>query len=375
MSGWRARTTLGEGMRSFGSGGVASVCLVLAIMLALAIPSFVEGYQVSRLVEDEARWIEAGGNVLITSREDGGIEAVRCESLNSVPGVEAAFGARRLSGGHGTTASPGAGVAVVLATSGVYSFLAVSPGGAIIGTQAQDSLGSGDALTFVAAAEPTLSGQEPPRGVAAGPDDTPLETMPVSGVASLAVLGEEFAYAVVVPQAATGNVERCYVRATPSSTASLRRMLPALLAGEVSDRAVVVADRLVSGGFARDFSREMAERPTVPAPYLGGAVAGMVWLLVCWFRRADDSLYATLGAGMPERALLRGTEWFIALTVGSLGGMALIVVGLAQAGAWTGTAMLFAARGMVCAASVATLVAMVWLVLPRGNTIAALKDR
>lgn len=328
MKDWDRRVAVGEGLRSVASGGLVTISIVLGLMLALAVPATLDASAVARIVDDETRWRAAGGDLLIATRDEG-FSASQCESLNTVDGIDAAFGARRLPGTYATVAAPDAGVAVVLVTGGIHRFLGIDGGGAVVTPDARDDTGSGDVLQLLPASPVLLGSGQAPGGAGGREQDLPLAPLEIAAVTPLDVLGDEYAYSIAVPQAAAGTVERCFVRTTPATADAVRAVLPALLTPDDDGTPVVVLDRLVSGQFSRDFSTELDERTTALGPYLGGAVAGLLWLLVSWFRRAEDSLYTTLGAERTTLILLRGTEWATLLAVALLGAWSLSLAGLA----------------------------------------------
>ncbi len=205
-------------------------------------------------------------------------------------------------------------------------------------------------------------------------DPSPVGTVSVSDEVPTGILGDEYAYVVLVPRPSSGEVDRCYVRAAPGSVDPVRSSLPAVLA-VVGDRPVVVSERLVGGQFSRDYSREYENRTTQTLPYLGGVAAALAWLIVSWFRRGEDGLYKTLGATSTDRLAMRGAEWLAILALGALTAWSGVLLALAATDHVTEVALRAAASGLAVAAASSIVVSTAWLAIPRRDTLADLKDR
>lgn len=372
MTGWRRREAVQEGLRSLAASGAVGAALVAVVAAGLAVPAVLDATQVSTLVTEEAAWIDSGGTVLIASADGTQLDARQCEAVAAMTGVEAAFGVTRHPGGAGTAAAPDARVAVASATSGMYGFLHGQAGGALIASRVQQDIGSGPALTLL---PPVTAQVDPSAPSAAGPASPggPAGTVRISDRVDTGVLGDEYAYVVLVPQRTAGTVDRCYVRARPADLDTIRAALPAVLA--TPDEPVVVADRLVGGRFSRDYSQEFDERTTRLLPPLGGVVVAVMWLVVSWYRRGEDGLYRTLGATATDRLTMRGCEWLAVLGLGAVAAWAATLLYLVVVDRADPVALRAAATSTAIGAASAVLTSLAWFALPRRDTLADLKDR
>lgn len=201
----------------------------------------------------------------------------------------------------------------------------------------------------------------------------PDDPLPVVAVTDTSVLGEQYAFAVLLPTSASGKASTCMVRVEAGYLDAARDALPALLGDAGQD--AVVADRLIGGAYARDFSAEYAERGLRQAPWLSGAAVSLLRLLLVWVRRGRDGLYATLGADRAARTIIRITEG-MALTITS----ALVATGVVAAmlaAMTTSPASVIGdvTRHLTIAVAVSLLGVLSSALTPLRSPLAALKDR
>lgn len=152
-----------------------------------------------------------------------------------------------------------------------------------------------------------------------------------------------------------------------------RDALPSALGDDGRD--AVVVDRLIGGTYARDFSAEYANRGLKQAPWLSGATATMLWLLLVWIRRGRDGLYATLGADRATRTIIRMTEGITLVLVSAAAASAVAVVVLAAASASPDALVADVTRHLTIATAVSLLGVLASALIPLHSPLATLEDR
>nr|WP_297427585.1 hypothetical protein [uncultured Actinotalea sp.] len=363
-------------MRSWAAGRLFTLALGSVLTGLLAVAAIADVRTVAGLAADEEAWLAAGGRVLVASNDDGGVPRLACERLRALDGVVAAGSASRERAPASLVSAPGAALPLVTVTEGVAGLLQVPPGAVLAPTPAQAlGVSAGDRVVLAPRGASAVTDPPASPGGAVGAGATwsgPLE-VPVGAVTDLALLGEERSTGLLVPVAALGTADACFVRAGPGHVDGLREALPAVL--QQDGRPAVVVDRLSSGPFVRDYVTEYEERGLRHAPWVVGAVAGLLWALVRWLRRSQDGLYATLGATAGTRAIIRLVEWLL-----HIGGASVLAVGVAVvvlAGSGTPADVLWPhlLRAVGMAVSVATAGALLATLVPLRSPLAALKDR
>ncbi len=371
---WRGRVILREGLNSISSGGAVSAALIAGSSLIVGAGALADTLVVSSISTAETQWYREGGTVLIASIPDSTIDSMACESLNTIDGVDSAFGDSRLPEPLSATSAPGVQFSVVGATSGVYDFFELDRPTAIVSAYIQGAIGDGPSLELQRASPTDASNAE---GGDRQPKDVALTTSALGlhrsvSLADLSILGDEYSGTVIVPMPLGGSVEHCFVRSEAWATDYIRSIASATLGDGASH--VVISDRYISGRYTRDFSQELSDRATRELPLAGGAVVGFLWLAVCWFRRAEDGLYETLGLSVGRRLLLRAFEWAVTLMLSATLTWVLV---LGAASLITLDPRMLAVTGRALAASyaIALLMTLPSFGLPRRDVLKTLKDR
>lgn len=315
---WRSRVAAGEGVRSALAGRWVSAVMLLLVIWAGALPGAVDAVTVAGLVADEQRFLDAGGEVLVVVNRDAGVPALACERLASTGAVRASAALSHQGEPATLTTARGGDVTAFAVTAGIWRLLGVEASqhrDVILPTSTAERLGLRDGDWI-----------ELERSPGTGGSWIPPEPVRVT-VANMEVLGDEYT-GVLLPTVATPAMvaEACVVSAEPAALPALRSSLPAALPG-VSGQPVVV-DRLITGEFTADPAAAYRQRPLQWAWLLAGLLIGLVWLLMRWMRRADDAVYATMGADPLARLLLRSTEWGVLV---GLGGVWAVALGVALA--------------------------------------------
>lgn len=366
-AGWRLTVAAGEGFRNWRSGRWLTAIATTFVIGVLSIPTVIDGVWIDRLLADERAWVSAGGRTLVvTNDEGGGIPRVDCESLTHIEGVRASASLTRMPERTGTVSAPDANIPLVAAGEGIWGLLGVAPvDGVIVPVDiAQDlRLQAGSPLVLT----PTSAGGP------AGSGSPAREASSVGAVVDTSVLGEQFEYALLLPTSATGNASTCMISYAPGYETSIRQVIPTLLGDGTHD--AVLADRLVSGTYGRDFSAEYERRGLRLASWFGGGAISLLWLLIVWIRRGRDGLYATLGADFAARAVIRGSEGVVLIGTSALA--AVVVVGLITPLALQAPSALVAdlLRHLAITSGVAIIGVCASVFLPLRSPLASLKDR
>lgn len=373
--GWRIRVALGEGLRNWAYGRWVTAIVTLVAVVSVAAPATVDSIQVAKIAAAEQAWLKAGGRVLIASNEKEGVSMEACETLGGIDGVEGAVAVTRQRGMAGTSAAPGATVSVTTVTAGISRFLRVDSigDGAIIAASVEGAVGSGSWIEL----RPDLraSQGDQPESVTESQARIPAEPVRVAMVSDLSILGDANAYGVLLPVAASGRADACFVRADAGYVEPLRKALPALLGRTAENAPTIVVDRLSGGAFARNYVTEFRQRTSAALAYLAGFALGVFWLMVRWMRRSQDGLYATLGADSVTKAVIRSTEWLVVILIGLFLGYVSSGWIVVASGYSIREATPFMLRSMIVTASVASAVGTLWFLVPHSDPLAALKDR
>ncbi len=370
---------LGEGRRNASSSHFMGLLLTLLSMLAFAGAAVADELTVAQLAADEAAWISAGGQVLAATNPDG-LSALACEQLNQASGIRAAVGVVRLNQRAGLASAPDVNLTVVGVTAGVAGFLPNPP--ALDSVMVTDRTAQDYGLTnhqWVSLRLKSATQQGAADNVAQLASTQPGDRQELANVRRIAVsdlglLGDEYASGVAMLIPASGEVDACMVWAEPGAKATLREALPGVLPGSGS-KPTVVADRLISGEFARDYYSEYLTRSWRWVPIAVGVGIGLVWILIRVTRRNEDGLYQSLGTAAPQRALLRAVEWTIYSVVAAFVAMVLSIVGIELLVPSPAQALPHLLRSILLSLASSMAVGSLAGLLPARNPLDALKDR
>lgn len=282
--GWTWRFAVSEGLRSLRAEAPFNAVLVGAGAVLVAVALLVDGLALSATVRAERDWYESGGTVQVVSASAGSVAGTRCDALAGLNGIESSFGARW---SPGETTVSGNVVAVAEVTGGIYSFLGLSHVGVVLDPGAVDRIPSGPVLRFEQAGAGTSE-------------------LPVAGEHDLAVLGPEFAGAVLVPSLADDPVELCFVRLSPEAMTLAGALVGLLQAGPQDE--IRVRARVTDHEYSRDFVTELSSRTSRLLPTAAGLGFALGWLALRWQRRHVEALYQVLGAPRSRTALVALTQ-------------------------------------------------------------------
>lgn len=376
--GWPRNISIGEGFKNWTHGRWLSMGLSVLTGLAVLVPLCAELGYLERVLTDEQAWLDAGGSVLV-ARNESGISKDACERLNAVQGVRGA-GAVSLAGAVRLTIQPEEPVSLIAVTPGLRRVTGTrgEPGGATLSSVLANEVGlRPDSLVAMNLASTTVSGGEEqrPQTRTSRPVILPALPIKVTAIDDLRVLAEEHQDGLLVEDVTGGYGDVCYVATNLNSREAVRDALPALLTPTSSATPTIVADRLVGGRFVRDYYGLWHDRATARSPWALGILAGCLWVLIRWIRRADDGLYESIGATRSTRVYIRTTEWFVLLVAGTLPALLTATgYGVAIGLGVTTTVAQVVPFGSIFAIA-ATSIHVLWTAAVPTPTLAQLKDR
>jgi hypothetical protein len=366
---WPLSLAAREGVATARTGRWTSLLMALAVAWIVAAPGAADAVAVSRLIDDEQAWIDAGGYVLVVtgSREDNSqnpIPADTCEGLATIDGIASAFALQRTDATGTLSYIPGGRVSLYDVSAGALDFLGAAPaeGGVLLATAGfveRTGATDGDVVTIVG------------RGAI---NTVPMTSDPLTlRAVDTGVLGEEFDGALLVPAHLTGAADACYVRTDAAHASAVEAALPALLAYE--GKPAIPNPRLFESDFTVDYTHAFEDRPLrwvwVPA----AALLGLLWAMLQWFRRSHVAIYATFGMKPAARLVMQLGEWGVLAGFGALWGWGLGVVGSIALGAHASQAVgLVTFHGVLTVMGASALVVILGL-RPAGTLLNALKDR
>lgn len=366
---WPVALCVREGLANARAGGLVGALVVVVGVWVASVAGVFGALDVSRLVEQERRWVYAGGFTYVV--EPGNVDelsehvdAARCDRLGNVDGVRAAFAVASTPLVMEPGSAPGTRTSVHAVSPGAYRFFDLetpSAAGVIVPVEAAKPTGlvDGEVVTFVAVSE----GHVRIEGALHGP----------VRVISSPKLGRDIEGSYLVPGHLTGGASTCYVSVEAGAAKVVPGLLAAVLGAESSP--AMVRPRLSSTGLEVDFNAAFDDRVSRWAWVGGGVVVWLLWAVVQRAHRSRFAVYATFGAGGAARLVIQFSEWcayslpagVVAAVLGSAAAVGLGVpaatavwqVGLQVAGAW------------LCASVGALLVGLA----PIGTILDALKER
>ncbi|WP_062071865.1 hypothetical protein [Demequina sediminicola] len=366
---WPLSLAAREGLATARTGRWTSAIVVIATAWLIAAPAIADALGVTRLMEAEQDWIDAGGHVYVVTGAtvDGDqlpIPTSTCESLASYEGVESSFALTR-SGATGALASvPGGRASVYSVTSGALPFLGIEGdprGVAILSSGFSERTGVLDGETIEVVRQASDSEPAARTGLVA------------SRVANIAPMGDEFDGALLVPSLLGDTADACYVATDAARHEAVGEILPAALAYD--GRSAAAADRLYTNEFTVDYTTAYEDRPLRWLWIASALALGLMWALVQWFRRSHTAIYATFGVRAPARLTMQLSEWVLLALAGAAGGWALGLVGALALGARTTPALSIVSAHTALTLIGATLIVITVALKPTGTLLNALKDR
>ncbi|WP_062079211.1 hypothetical protein [Demequina globuliformis] len=366
---WPLSLAAREGLATARTGRWTSAIVIVATAWLIAAPAIADALGVTRLMEAEQDWIDAGGHVYVVTGAtvDGDqfpIPTSTCESLAGYDGVEASFALERSGATGALTSVPGGRASVYSVTSGALPFLGIEGdprGVAILSSGFSERTGvlGGETIEVVRQA----SDSEPAARTG----------LVASRVADTAPMGDEYDGALLVPSLLGATADACYVATDAARHDAVAEILPGALAHE--GRAAVVADRLYSNEFTVDYTTAYEDRPLRWLWIASALALGLMWALVQWFRRSHTAIYATFGVHAPARLTMQVSEWALLVAAGAAGGWAIGITGALAFGARTAPTLTIVSTHTALTLIGATLIVIAVALTPTGTLLNALKDR
>jgi hypothetical protein len=361
MNAWRGRGLVREAALNLRAAWVRTLLLVAVLAAATGALGFLELRQAAEARDFQESYAAAGAYVAIATSQGVPLDAGRCAALNVVPGVVAAGGVRA-GGTLSFTSAPG-----VLFQSADVSGRVVAvwaPGAAV------PPPGSGaSALAGIALAEEL--------GVLAGSflQVEGREVAAVRAVIDAEPRNPRVQRWLLSETPPTGPVDECWVEFERSRFEAGIAALPAWFATGNDDP--VVRPYLRADEFTRDVGEEFRARPQQWGWAAMALLAGVVSLLVAWFRRAELGLYLAVGTSRLQLLTMLACESAATVSAGFVAGLG----GAFYAHAITGAAIpmdhAFIALATTGAGAVLAFVVapIASLAAARGNVAAMLKER
>lgn len=366
---WPLNLAAREGGATARTGRWTSVLMIIAIAWAIAAPGMADALGVTRLIESEREWIDAGGYVYVVTgaRQDGlelPVPAQVCDRLSRIDGINSSF-ALAGSDANGSVAHvPGGRVSIYEVSAGALAFLEIDPDerGVAITTPSfseRTGVSDGDPVTVIRRGGPVHP---------AGASD-----LLTARLADTAAMGDEFDGALLVPAQLNDTANACFVSTGAAHHSAVEAALPAYLAYDGTP--AIANPRLFASDFTVDYTTAFEDRPLrwlwVPA----AALLGLLWAMLQWFRRSHVAVYSTFGMRAPSRLVMQVSEWAVLAGVGTLFGWALGVTGALALGARSSQALMLVSSHAALTLVGASLIVILLGLRPTGTLLNALKDR
>lgn len=365
---WPLGLSAREGVATARNGRWTSLLIMIAVAWTVAAGA-ADAVSVTKLVEGERAWIDAGGYVFVVTgaRQDGmenPIPADVCDRLARIDGIDGSFALKRGDANGSLSYIPGGRASIYSVSAGAATFLGVAPAatGIVIGTLGfaeRTGAHDGDTVRIVQRASFT----------AAEATSDPLTLR----VADSAVMGEEFDGAMLMPGQLSGTADACYVRTDAAHHSAVEAALPSYLA--YNGLPAIPNPRLFESDFTVDYTHAFEDRQLrwlwVPC----AALLGLLWAMLQWFRRSHVAIYATFGMRAPSRLAMQTAEWGVLAGLGVLAGWALGVVGALALGARADQALTQVSAHALLVVLGASVIVVLLGLRPTGTLLSALKDR
>ncbi len=370
---WRWRLAAREGFETAITGRWTSLLVMVTVAWACAVPGAADAVGVTRAVEGERAWLDAGGRVFVVTgaRDAQGqtnpVPAATCDALSRVDGIAASFALKRTSAVGSLSYIPEGRVSLYEVTPGAFAFLGAEPvpAGSVLATQGfaeRTGVVSGDHVRVTRRA---------------GPESNPATSDPLTvTVVDSAVMGEEYAGSLLLPYTPSpsdATADLCYVRTDTAHYAAVESALGVWL--EYGGKPAIANPRQPSGPFTVDYTHAYEDRPLRWVWVPTAAILALLWGMIQWFRRGQVAIYATFGARPHSRLIMQATEWGVLAAAGAVWGWSIGVVAAIAFGARAGQALQLVTYHAGLALLAASAAVILIGLRPTGTLLNALKDR
>jgi hypothetical protein len=365
---WPLSLAASEGFATARFGRWTSLLVIFAIAWCVAAPAAADAIGVTRLIQGEQAWIDAGGYVLVVTgaRNESGTNPVPgavCDRLTEIEGISAAFALQTSGARAAFTHIPGGRAPIYEVSPGAARFLGATP--------------TASATVIVTSGLAQRTGVRDAEDVrlvlSAGGATTAKSGVLTARAVDSAVLGEEYDGALLVPAILTGDVSTCFVRTDAAHHKAVATALPALLA--YGGQPALAQPRLFSSDFTVDYTSAYEDRDLrwlwVPA----AALLALIWMITQWFRRSQLAIYVTFGMKPAPRLVMQVSEWAVLVAFGLPWGWGLGIVWALALGASVETALTQVSLHAILTVLAASVVVVLFGLRPTGSLLDALKDR
>ena len=364
---WPLSLAAREGIATARAGRWTSLLIIITVAWSAAAGA-ADAVDVTRLVQNERAWIDAGGHVLMVTgaKLDGlqnPIPADVCDRLVELDGISGSF-AVASSGAIGSLSYiPGGRVSIYSVSAGASTFLGAPPATngiviATLGFAQRAGVQDGDVVW--------VAQQGSSHTPAAASDPLTLR------VVDTAVVGEGYDGALLMPERLTDTADTCYVRTDAAHYEAVNSALPSVLA--YNGMPAIPTPRLFESEFTVDYTSAYEDRQLRWLWVPTAALLGLLWAMLQWFRRSHVAIYATFGMRAPARLVMQFSEWGALAGLGLLWGWALGVVGALAFGARVEQALAQVTPHALLTVLGASVVVAHLAMRPTGTLLNALKD-
>jgi hypothetical protein len=366
---WPLTLSAREGVATARAGRWTSLLIVVTLAWLCAAAGGADAVAITKLVDGEKRWIDAGAYVFVVTGEDRKtnlptIPVGVCDRLSGYQGVLASFAARRNPQAANLGHIPGGRASLIDVSPGAARFLgstAAAGDVALITTGMAKRTGMVDGEPVIV----DLQGTSTLTGASSG--------VVTARVVDPTVMGAEYNGAILLPSLLTGQADACFVRTDATHVKAVRDALPTLLQHE--GKLSIANPRLADSAFTINYATAYQDRPLRWAWVLTGALIGLLWSLVQWFRRSHVAIYTTFGMRAASRLVMQTSEWAVLAVASGLWGWALGTLGAVALGAGPHVAAAYVGAHVALTLVAASAVVVLLGLRPTGTLLNALKDR
>jgi hypothetical protein len=366
---WPLALAAREGVETARAGRWTSALIISAVTWLVAAPAAADALDTAQLVAGERDWIADGAYVFVvtgfkTQDSQNPVPAGACDRLGQVDGIQASFAASHSPATFAFASSPGARLTVVDVTPGVTAYLgtSVDTHGVALATEGLAR------RSGVAEGEPVVVRRRAGPGVAAATSDV-LRVRIVSS----RQLGDEYDGVLLVPTLVRDRAEACFVRTDAAHVRAVENLLPAALAWD--GKPALPQPLLFQGKHTVDYTHAFEDRPLRWVWVATGALLGLLWAMIQWFRRSQVAIYTTFGMRAAPRLVMQVAEWGVLAAIGGAWGWALGVAGAIARGARAEQALAQVSWHALLTLLVASLTVVLLGLRPTGTLLNELKDR
>jgi hypothetical protein len=365
---WPLLLSAREGVDTARAGRWTSMLIMAAAAWLVGAPGAADALDTAHLVAGERDWIDDGAYVFVVTGfnskdAQNPIPSGACDRLAQSDGIEASFAASHSPATFAFSQSPSGRITLVDVTPGAAAYLGTSldaHGVALVTEGLAKRSG-------VADGEPVVVQRRGGPGAAAATSDV-LRVRVVSS----RQLGAEYDGTLLMPGLAGDRAETCFVRTDAAHVKAVESLLPAALAWD--GKPAIPNPLLFQGKHTVDYTHAFEDRSLRWVWVATGALLGLLWAMIQWFRRSQIAIYTTFGMRAASRLVMQVAEWGVLGAIGAAWGWALGVVGAIALGARAEQAFAQVTWHALLTMLVATALVVLLGMRPTGTLLNELKD-